>query len=112
MYFFKIRRNGFGESGGHHADARLRPRSAPGPPRSFAPLGLRGLAVSRRFREDELDSTAFVASARVTVSESIGLVCRFATRLVIVRPMRRNCSLISLPLFAGRCGQNRGRCGN
>jgi len=48
-----------------YADARLRPRSAPGPPRSSAPL--RGREVSRRVREDELDATAFVASARVRI---------------------------------------------
>ena len=47
------------------ADARLRPRSAPGPPRSSAPL--RGRTVSRRVREDESDATAFVASTRVRV---------------------------------------------
>ena len=33
-----------------YADARLRPRSAPGPPRSSAPL--RDRAISRRVRED------------------------------------------------------------
>jgi len=46
-----------------YADASLRPRSVPGPPRSSDPL--RSCAGSRRVREDELDATAFVASTFV-----------------------------------------------
>ena len=46
-------------------NARLRPRSAPGPLCSSAPL--RGRAVSRRVREDESYATTFVASTHVRV---------------------------------------------
>jgi len=55
------------------ADARLGPRSAPGPPSSPAPL--RGRAVSRRVREDESDATAFAASTLVRVNWLDLLVC-------------------------------------